>query len=202
MTKNTHRRAKQIKLIKVTKSEKSFWGRKSCHLGAFQHCLSMLTQWIHHNHYLELATRLFPTLLTGPFTFCSSADWPASPGPRRGRPHWWRTWPEYTSCGGGGSADRACLWFLQHSWHWASPEIDGIHIVSEGPSFCERTGARGRERKQTLPVCWQRPEEQHPEARPQPASSWVPPELRSPSHDHCCPPRRSNLQEEFFHVSS
>lgn len=30
----------------------------------------------------------------------------------------------------------------------------------------------------SVPVCWQRQEEQHLAARPQPASSSVPPELR------------------------
>lgn len=41
-------------------------------------------------------------------TSCSSAGWPASPGPRRARRRWWRTWPGCTSCGDAGSAGPAC----------------------------------------------------------------------------------------------
>lgn len=82
----------------------------------------MFTQWIHYNHYLELAPRLFHALTTAFFTSCSSADWPASPSPRRGRPRWWRRWPVCTSCGDVGNVGPACLWSRRRSWHWAGPE--------------------------------------------------------------------------------
>lgn len=54
-------------------------------------------------------------------TSCSSADWPASPGPRTGRPRWWRRWLGCTSCGGVGSAGPACPLSRPRSWRWADP---------------------------------------------------------------------------------
>lgn len=82
----------------------------------------MFTQWIHYHRYLELAPRLFPALTTASFTSCSSADWPASLSPRRGRPRWWRRWPGCTSCGDVGNAGPACPWSRRRSWRWAGPE--------------------------------------------------------------------------------
>lgn len=61
-----------------------------------------------HNGSITTATWLFPAPTTACFTSCSSADWPASPSPRRGHPHWWRRWPGCTSCGDVGNAGRAC----------------------------------------------------------------------------------------------
>lgn len=53
---------------------------------------------------------------------CSSVDWPASQGPRKGRRRWWRMWPGCTSCGDAGNAGPACLWSRRRSWRLVSPE--------------------------------------------------------------------------------
>lgn len=52
---------------------------------------------------------------------CSSVDWPASQGPRKGHRRWWRTWPGCTSCGDAGNAGPACLWSRRRSWRLVSP---------------------------------------------------------------------------------
>jgi len=52
-----------------------------------------------HRHKLRPPTRP---------TSDSSADWPASQGPRKVRLHWWHKLPGCTSYAGGVNEDRVC----------------------------------------------------------------------------------------------